>query len=41
MLAFYFFKINHIQDMENRRVNILSYRLNYIKESKLEAASIL
>ena len=41
MLALYFFKINHVQDTENKRVNILSYRSNYAKESKLEATSIL
>ena len=41
MLALYSFKINHIQDTENRRVDTLSYRSNYTKESKLEATSIL
>ena len=41
MLAFYFFKINYIQDIENGRVNTLSYRSNYAKELKLEATSIL
>ena len=41
MLALYFFKINHIQGIENRRVDTLSYRSNYAKELKLEAISIL
>ena len=41
MLVLYFFKINHIRDTENRRVDTLSYKSNYIKKSKLEATSIL
>ena len=41
MLVSYLFKINYIQDIKNKRVDILSYRLNYVKELRLELAFIL